>query len=69
MKKLPVYAREGVPHVWLVDPRDHTVEAYRLEQGGYLLLGAWAVDEQPVAIAPFDAVPIPPAALWGRRLR
>lgn len=69
VKKLPVYAREGVPHVWLVDPRDHTVEAYRLEREGYLLLGTWAVDEHPVAIVPFDAVPIPPAALWGRRLR
>lgn len=69
VKKLPVYAREGVPHVWLVDPRDHTVEGYRLDHGRYLLLGTWAVDQEPITLEPFEAVPIPPAALWGRRLR
>src|SRR5579871_948644 len=25
-RKLPIYARERIPHVWLVDPRDRTVE-------------------------------------------
>lgn len=30
--KLPIYAREGVAHLWLVNPIAETNEAYRLEQ-------------------------------------
>jgi Uma2 family endonuclease len=69
VKKVPVYAREGVPHLWLVDPRDRTVAVHRLEAARYVLLGTWAVEDEPVALEPFEAVPIPPAAFWGRRLR
>src|SRR5689334_25190870 len=29
--KLPVYAREGVKHVWLVDPEARMLEVFRLE--------------------------------------
>src|SRR5262245_35621819 len=29
MKKVPIFARERVPHVWIVDPRDRTVEVLR----------------------------------------
>ena len=29
--KMPVYAREQVGHLWLVDPRLRTLEVYRLE--------------------------------------
>ena len=30
-RKLPIYARERVSHVWLVDPLERMVEVYRLE--------------------------------------
>ena len=30
-EKMPVYAREGVRHVWLVDPGLRTLEVFRLE--------------------------------------
>lgn len=75
MKKMPIYAREGVPYVWLVDPRDRTVEVFRLEaESGagpmprrrYVLLGTWGGDEQDFVLEPFDAAPIPPASFWGR---
>lgn len=33
-RKMTVYAREGVKHLWLVDPRPQTVEVYRLEESG-----------------------------------
>ena len=38
-KKLAIYAREGVAHVWLLNPIAETIEAYRLEHGRWLLLG------------------------------
>jgi Uma2 family endonuclease len=37
VRKLPIYAREGVPHLWLVDPLLHTLEAYVLQAAGWLL--------------------------------
>src|SRR5262249_14626112 len=30
-RKMPIYAREGVRHLWLVDPVARTLEVYRLE--------------------------------------
>ena len=36
--KLALYAREGVAHIWLVNPISETLEAYRLEHGRWLLV-------------------------------
>jgi Uma2 family endonuclease len=35
--KRPVYAREGVEHLWLVDPADRTLEALELRKGHWVL--------------------------------
>jgi Uma2 family endonuclease len=69
MKKVPIYARSGIAHVWIVDPRDRIVEALRLKDGGYVLAGTFGGEAPEVAIEPFDAVPIPAAALWGRNAK
>ena len=53
--KRPVYAREGVRHLWLVDPTDRTLEAFEL-RGGHWVLIASAKDDDPVGVPPFDAV-------------
>lgn len=68
VRKLPIYARERVAHVWLVDPRDRTVEVFRLGPDGYVLAATWGGDEAPAILEPFAAVAIPPAAFWGRAL-
>lgn len=68
VKKAPIYARERVSHLWLVDPRDRTIEVLRLGASRYELLGTWAGDEGPFALEPFDAVPLPASAFWGREL-
>lgn len=68
-QKLPVYARERIAHVWLVDPRDRTVEVFRLGEGGYLLSKTWGGEDGEVVLEPFDAVSMPSTALWGRRRR
>ena len=68
-RKMPIYAREGVPFVWLVDPRDRTVEAFRLGPDGYVLIASWGSEEDAAVLPPFEALPLPPAAFWGKRIR
>ena len=65
MKKMPIYARESVGHVWLVDPRERTVEVFRHAGNGYALVGTFGGDEG-VRAEPFDAAEIPATFLWGK---
>jgi Uma2 family endonuclease len=62
--KLPVYARAGVQHVWLIDPLAKMLEALRVDGG------KWTIDRvfggnDVVRVAPFDAVEVKLARLWG----
>ncbi len=59
------YAREGVAHVWLLNPIAETLEAYRLEHGRWLLLGT-DVGDVSARIEPFEAVALELWRLWGR---
>lgn len=67
--KLPIYARENVRHVWLVDPRDRFIEVFRRNTTAYELVGTWGGDQGPFALEPFEAVRLPASAFWGRSLR
>ena len=62
-EKRPVYAREGVSWLWLVDPIDRTLEAFELLDGQWLLIAS-AKDDEPVNIRPFDAVTFSLGDLW-----
>ena len=61
--KRPVYARERVSHLWLVDPTDRTLEAFELRDGQWLLIES-AKDDDPVSIPPFDAITFSLGDLW-----
>ena len=61
--KLPMYAREGVGHAWLVDPRSRTLEVLRLENARWTIVGTWA-DGARVRAEPFDAIELDLAILW-----
>ena len=61
--KRPVYAREEVPHLWLVDPMDRTLEAFELRDGEWVLI-ATAKDDEPVQVRPFEAVSFSLGDLW-----
>jgi Uma2 family endonuclease len=61
--KREAYAREGVAHLWLIDPPARTLEAFVLRDGAWTLLAALK-DDDPVRLAPFDAIEFPLAALW-----
>ena len=61
--KRPVYAREGVGHLRLVDPADRTLEAFELREGQWALI-ATAKDDDPVSVPPFEAITFGLDALW-----
>ncbi len=63
--KMTIYAREGVRHVWLVDPIEKTLESYRLEGGRWVVVGTWRDDARP-RVEPFDAIELELGALWER---
>lgn len=63
LKKLPVYAREGVRHAWLVDPNQKTLEVLRLENGRWTIIAVHG-DDEVVRPEPFDAIELSLASLW-----
>jgi Uma2 family endonuclease len=64
-EKMPLYARAGVTHAWLVDPIARTLEAFRLEHERWTPTVTWQGDVS-VSVEPFDAVPLELGALWAR---
>ena len=62
-RKLAIYAREGVPSAWLVNPRLRTLEAMRLVDGRWSLLAVHRDDER-VRAEPFDAIELDLSVLW-----
>jgi Uma2 family endonuclease len=65
-EKLPVYAREGVKHVWLVDPDAMTLDVYRLEADESWRVAASYGGEDHIRAEPFEAVELELGALWLR---
>jgi len=61
--KMPLYAQYGVSYLWLVEPIEHIVEAYRLKDGKWVEAGLYGGEDQ-AAIPPFDAVPLDLGSLW-----
>jgi len=66
--KMPLYARQQVGYLWLVDPDLQTLEIYTLDQAhgdpAWLLMTVLEGDAL-VRQPPFDAVEFPLATLWG----
>ncbi len=63
-KKLAIYAREGVPHAWLIDPLARTLEVLQLEAGRWSILATHA-GIVSVRAVPFGDVELPLSVLWG----
>jgi Uma2 family endonuclease len=62
-RKLGIYAREGVSHVWLVNPGSETLEVLALANTRWTLL-ATHVGAVTVRAEPFEAVEWDLSALW-----
>jgi Uma2 family endonuclease len=63
-RKLPVYARAGVIHVWLINPASRTLEVFRRSGTGWTLVATFAEDEV-VRTEPFEAIELDLLLLWG----
>lgn len=64
-KKMRIYRREGVGHVWLINPLLQTLEVYRLDGKQWHLLDTFEGDAV-VRAEPFDALELSLGALWAR---
>jgi Uma2 family endonuclease len=62
VEKLPIYARVGIPWVWLIDPEARTLEVYETAHERPVLFAAFANDARPV-VPPFEAE-VPLADWW-----
>jgi len=61
---MPLYARHVVQYAWIVDPFSHVLEAMELKNGTWALLDSF-LEEDLVAVVPFDAITIALSDLWG----
>ena len=64
-KKMALYAREGIGHVWLVEPLERELEVYRLEGRRWKRQGVHK-GEVCLPVEPFEALPLELGALWAR---
>ena len=62
-RKRDIYAREGIPYLWFVDPNARTLEAFELRDGQWQTITTLTGDV-PASVPPFDAAPFPLDALW-----
>jgi Uma2 family endonuclease len=62
-RKQALYARYGLPYLWLVDPGDESLEAYELGAGGYVLVGR-RVGQASARLLPFPDLAFAPSDLW-----
>jgi Uma2 family endonuclease len=63
LEKMPIYAADGVRHLWLIDPALRMLEAYENRQGRWTQIAVHA-DQAQVRVPPFDAVAIDLGGLW-----
>lgn len=63
IRKSRIYARHGVSHMWLVDPRSHTLEVYELLDGRWLQIQTFEGNEV-IRARPFDAVELEMERWW-----
>jgi Uma2 family endonuclease len=64
-QKVPIYSREAVTHVWLVNPRTQTLEVLELAGNTYSIVSVHQGNARVRAV-PFDSVELDLAVLWER---
>lgn len=61
--KLPIYARAGVSHIWLIDPSVKTLEVLQRQDEKWLIAATFQ-NEDKVRAEPFEALELDLALLW-----
>jgi Uma2 family endonuclease len=64
-RKMPIYARERVGHVWLCDPLVETLEVFRREGDRWVLLQTES-GAAKLRAEPFEAIELDLQTLWAR---
>ena len=62
-EKRGLYRRNGVAHLWLVDPDARTLDAFTLTAGAWTLAAAFQ-DADAIRATPFESLTFPLNALW-----
>ena len=62
-KKIRIYAEAGVPHAWLVNPTERTLEVLRLRDGAWTI-AAVCTGSAAVRAEPFEAIVLELGSLW-----
>lgn len=62
--KMPIYAREGVKHAWLIHPIRRSLEVFRLDSDGRWKLTGVHKDADRVRAAPFEELELDLSLLW-----
>lgn len=62
-RKMHIYARERVAHLWIVDPILRTLEVYRLESGRWIVASTHGGAE-PIRAEPFEAIELDIERWW-----
>lgn len=63
LRKMPIYAREGVAWVWIIDPPPRTVEIYRLTPAGFVVVPPDGPDDA-LRAEPFAAMALDARRWW-----
>lgn len=63
--KMRIYAREGVRHLWHVDPVARSIDIYRLEGNQWRQVESFTGDGR-VRAEPFEAIELELALVWSR---
>ena len=61
--KMDIYAREGVRHVWQVDPPKRTLDIFQLVGGRWERVGSFG-REETIRAPPFEALELELSLLW-----
>jgi Uma2 family endonuclease len=61
--KRDIYAKTGVGHLWLLDPRSKVLEIFQLTVGHWLLVKTCSGHDS-ISASPFEAVSFSLGALW-----
>ncbi|MBI4512372.1 MAG: Uma2 family endonuclease [Deltaproteobacteria bacterium] len=64
-RKMRIYRREKVAHLWLVDPLARLLEVFRLEDSRWFQVEAYGEDTpEKVRVEPFDAIELELSRWW-----
>lgn len=63
VKKMPIYLREKVDHVWLIDPVTKTLEVFQRNDSHWIALSSY-IGNDLIRAAPFDAIEFDLGSLW-----